>query len=196
MDTLQAAIVLFLVMDPLGNVPVFLAVLRQVPEARQRFVIWRESLIALGVMALFLAAGEPLMRLFGLSQSALGLAGGIILFLISLKMIFSGPAGFAAEEAHAGEPLVVPLAVPLVAGPSAVATLMLLAARPPSQPFGWWIALLAAWIASTVILLAAPWLGRVLGPRFLDATQRLLGMLLAAVAVQQVVDGLKVALRG
>jgi multiple antibiotic resistance protein len=197
MDVFQAALLLFIIIDPVGNAPIFSTVLRDLDGAAARRVILRESLIALVIMVGTLFAGSTLMGWLGLTQSALGLAGGIILFLISLRMIFPLPGGvFGENEAQAGGariPLVVPLAVPLLAGPSAVATLMLLAARDPQRMGSWTLALAAAWVVSTAILLAAPWLGRVVGRNALEAVQRLLGMLLTAVAVQQFLDGWRTA---
>ena len=197
MDVFQAALLLFIIIDPVGNAPFFSTVLRNLDGPAARRVILRESFIALAIMLGTLFAGSTLMGWLGLTQSALGLAGGIILFLISLRMIFPSPGGvFGENEAQAGGariPLVVPLAVPLLAGPSAIATLMLLAARDPQRMADWTLALGIAWVVSTAILLAAPWLGRVVGRNALEAVQRLLGMLLTAVAVQQFLDGWKAA---
>ncbi len=197
MDVFQAALLLFIIIDPVGNAPIFSSVLRDLDGPAARRVILRESLIALAIMLATLFAGSTLMGWLGLTQPALGLAGGIILFLISLRMIFPLPGGvFGENDAQAGGtriPLVVPLAVPLLAGPSAIATLMLLAARDPQRMGAWSLALGFAWVASTAILLAAPWLGRAVGRNALEAFQRLLGMLLTAVAVQQFLDGWKAA---
>jgi multiple antibiotic resistance protein len=197
MDVFQAALLLFIIIDPVGNAPIFSTVLRDLDGPAARRVILRESFIALAIMLATLFAGSTLMGWLGLTQSALGLAGGIILFLISLRMIFPLPGGvFGENEVQAGGariPLVVPLAVPLLAGPSAIATLMLLAARDPQRMGSWALALGLAWVVSTAILLAAPWMGRVVGRNALEAVQRLLGMLLTAVAVQQFLDGWKAA---
>ena len=199
MDVFQAALLLFIIIDPVGNAPIFATVLQKLDGAAARRVILRESLIALAIMLATLFAGSRLMGWLGLTQPALGLAGGIVLFLISLRMIFPLPGGVFGENetpAVAGRvPLVVPLAVPLLAGPSAVATLMLLAARDPQRMGDWSLALAFAWVASSAILLAAPWLGRVAGKNAHEAFQRLLGMLLTAVAVQQFLDGWKAAFR-
>ncbi|HAT11093.1 MAG TPA: hypothetical protein DCS97_10990 [Planctomycetes bacterium] len=196
MDVYQAALLLFIIIDPLGNAPIFATVLRELDGPAARRVILRESIIALLIMLATLFAGATLMGWLGLTQSALGLAGGIVLFLISLRMIFPPPGGVFGENETpvAGRiPLVVPLAVPLLAGPSAIATLMLLAARDAQRMGDWALALACAWVVSTAILLAAPWLGRVVGRNALEAVQRLLGMLLTAVAVQQFLDGWRAA---
>jgi MarC family membrane protein len=194
-DPLQAALLLFMVLDPLGNVPLFAAALREVPAGRQRRVIARELLIALGILLAVLYAGQPVMAYLGLSPAALGIAGGLVLFLIGLRMIFPVHGGVFGDEEGGGEPLVVPLAVPLVAGPSAMATLMLLAGRDGSRLGTLTISLVLAWLASAAILLAAPWLARALGRRMLAACERLVGMLLVAVSVQQFLDGLMPLLR-
>lgn len=196
MDLVQAALLLFMVIDPLGNVPLFVSALKEVPAARQRFVIARELLIALAIMLVVLFAGRPAMAYLGLSQAALGIAGGLVLFLIGLRMIFPVHGGvFGDDEDAGGEPLVVPLAVPLVAGPSAMATLMLLAGRDPGRIGTWTASLVLAWLVSAAILLASPWIARVLGRRMLAASERLVGMLLVAVSVQQFLDGLMPLLR-
>jgi multiple antibiotic resistance protein len=193
---LSAAILLFLVMDPLGNVPLFLSVLDGVaPERRQRVLV-RELLLALLFLAAFLGFGGPLLSVLGIRQESLSVAGGIIVFLIALKMIFPSPGTASADHELEGEPLVVPLAVPLVAGPSAFATLLLLGQGTNGLPQGpLAIALLLAWGASAAILLASGLLRRVLGKRGLIAIERLMGMLLVAVAVQMFLDGVKSYLR-
>ncbi len=189
---LSAAILLFLVMDPLGNVPLFLSVLDGVaPERRQRVLV-RELLLALLFLGAFLGFGGALLSLLGIRQESLSIAGGIIVFLIALKMIFPSPSGGSADHELEGEPLVVPLAVPLVAGPSAFATLLLLGQGATGLPQGQLaIALLIAWGASAAILLASGVLRRILGKRGLIAIERLMGMLLVALAVQMFLDGVK-----
>lgn len=197
MTLLQAALLLFMVIDPLGNIPVFVSVLRGLPPARQRRVILRELLIALALLLAVLFAGQAVMAYLGLGQAALGIAGGIVLFIIGLRMIFPTPHGiFGDEVGSGGEPFVVPLAVPLVAGPSAMATLMLFAARDPGRMGTWTLALLAAWGASAAILLAAPWCARVLGSHLLTAAERLIGMLVVAMSVQLTLDGVRAAIAG
>jgi MarC family membrane protein len=193
---LQAAVLLLIILDPVGNVPIFAAVLRGMSPAQARLVVLRESLLALAILLAVLWAGGPVLSWLGLSQPALGLAGGIVLFLIALRMIFPTKGGvFGEGDLEPGPaPIAVPLAVPLIAGPSAVATLMLFSAKDPAGTVGLSVALLAAWGASTACLLATPTLGRWLGERVLEAAQRLLGMLLAAVSVQQFLDGLRAAL--
>jgi len=189
MDIISAATLLFLVMDPLGNIPIFLSVLEGVAPQRRTRVLIRELLLALIVLALFLFFGQYLLGFLQLSEHSIRIAGGIILFLIALKMVFPvSRSAHAAEEIH-GEPLLVPLAIPMVAGPSAMAVVMLLATNEPDRMPEWLIALFAAWLLSSIILVSANSLKRLLGRRGLIAMERLMGMLLIALAVQMLLEG-------
>lgn len=188
LDLLAPVITLFLVMDPIGNVPLFLSVLRTVEPGRRRRILVREIGIAYLVLAAFLLAGTRMMQLVGLEQPAIGIGGGIVLFLIAIRMVFPAPHGSPGAGLE-GEPFIVPLAVPLVAGPSALATLLLLQSTMPLPLlFG---ALTIAWAISAVILLSSTFLYRVLGERGLVAMERLMGMLLVMVAVQMLLNGLR-----
>ena len=183
-------LLLFLVLDPIGNIPCFLAVLRGVSPARRRTVIIRELFIALAVLLIFMFAGKYILILLKISQSSLGIAGGIVLFLISIKMIFAGSAEIFPNSLD-GEPLVVPLAVPFVAGPSAITAVILLMAQEPAQWLEWLIAPIFAWILSGLILLFSERIGRLTGDRILVAAERLMGMLLSVVSVQMLVTGIR-----
>ncbi|NLW86877.1 MAG: MarC family protein [Planctomycetes bacterium] len=188
MTILSASLLLLLVLDPLGNVPFFLAVLQDVPENRRWKVMLRELLIALGVLGGFLVAGRPGLAVFGISTSSLRIAGGVVLFMISLKMIF-GEQQVGSAERRPQDPLVVPLAVPAVAGPSAMATLVLLVSQEPHRMMEWAAALLIAWTASAAILMLGNLLSRLLGARGLLAIQRLMGMILVTLAVEMFLTG-------
>jgi multiple antibiotic resistance protein len=188
MTTLSAAILLFFVMDPIGNIPLFLAALRPVEPARRLPVTARELGVAYLLLVGFLVAGGPLLAMLSISGPALTIAGGIVLFLIAVKMVFPGRDGVLAEPVG-GEPFIVPLAVPYVAGPSALATIVLLTSREPGRQGDWFIAVTAAWLASALILLAGAPLSRALGEKGTTAVERLMGMVLVAVAVQMVLDG-------
>ena len=190
MDVLSVALTLFLVMDPLGNIPVFLSVLGQVPLARRRKVLARELVISLAVLLAFLFCGRQLLGVLGLEAPTVGIAGGIVLFLISLRMVFPQEGGAMGEVAD-GEPFVVPLAIPLIAGPSTLATLLLMVQSQPGRPTLWLSALALAWTATAVILLSSTLLFRLLKQRGLVAMERLMGMLLVMLAVQMFLDGLK-----
>lgn len=188
MTIISAALLLFLILDPLGNIPVFLGVLRHLPPERQRVVLARELLIALAVLMLFLWVGKYALEVMHLRQESVSIAGGIVLFLIGLRMIFPPPEGLMGEL-PGGEPFIVPLAVPLVAGPSGMAAVMLMGSREPERLGEWSLALMAAWGATAAILFCAPWLYRLLGERALAAIERLMGMLLVAISVQMLLDG-------
>ena len=189
MTIASAALLLFLILDPLGNIPVFLSLLRGMPAHRQRFVLVREMLIALGVLMAFLWGGRYALELMHLRQESVSIAGGIVLFLIGLRMIFPSPEGIMGEL-PGGEPFIVPMAIPLVAGPSGMAAVMLMGSEDPTRLVDWSIALLIAWFVTATILFAAPLLYRLLGRRVLTAVERLMGMLLVAISVQMFLDGL------
>jgi len=189
MAVFSTALLLFLVLDPIGNIPAFLSILSNVPPERCRRIIARELAIALVALILFLFLGKYILTALQVSQGSLGAAGGIILFLIALRMVFPLPKGTYTEEVD-GEPFIVPLAVPLIAGPAAMATLMLLMAREPQNWPQWLAALLLAWGASSVILLMAGQLARLLGKRTLTAIERLMGLILTAVAVEMLIHGI------
>jgi multiple antibiotic resistance protein len=193
MRVFSAFVTLFLIMDPLGNIPPFLAVLKGVPASRRRAVLVRELLVAFGVLLLFFFLGRWLLALLGLHQETIAISGGIVLFLIALRMVFphEGPAMGDSPE---GEPFLVPLAIPLVAGPSTLAALLLLQ---ESGAAGLEVlaALTAAWAVSGAILLSSTSLYRLLKERGLIALERLMGMLLVMVAVQMFLDGVAKYLR-
>ncbi len=193
MTVTSAALLLFLVMDPLGNVPLFLSSLKGVAPARQSRVVARELLIAYAILVVFLFAGRYLLDALHISESALTIAGAIVLFLIALKMVFpSSEHGLA--EAFEGEPFIVPLAIPYVAGPSAMATVLLLMSRESARWPEWLAALTIAWVACAAILILGSRLRKILGQRGLIAMERLMGMVLVALAVQMFVEGLRTAL--
>ena len=189
MTILSAALLLFLILDPLGNVPVFLSVLKPLPPHRQRVVLVRELLIALGVLMAFLWGGKYALELMHQREESVAIAGGIVLFLIGIRMIFPRPEGLLGELPD-GEPFIVPLAIPLIAGPSGMAAVMLMGSNEPHRLGEWSLALLLAWAATAAILLCAPLLYRLLGRRALSAVERLMGMLLVAISVQMLLDGI------
>ncbi|MBS0387385.1 MAG: hypothetical protein JSR15_02805 [Proteobacteria bacterium] len=194
MTVLSAAILLFLVMDPLGNILLFVTALKIVPAPRRRRVVARELLIAYGVLVLFLFTGEHLLNWLNISGPALTIAGGLVLFLIALRMVFPSPEHPLAETIR-GEPFLVPLAIPYVAGPSTLATLLLLMSREPQRWPEWLLALTCAWLVSAAILVLGGKIGDFLGKRGLLALERLMGLLLVALAVQMAIEGLRIALK-
>jgi len=194
MDVMAAVVTLFLVMDPLGNVPMFLSVLKTVEPHRRRTVLLREIGFAYVVLVIFALLGRSLLKFLGLEPEAVGIAGGIVLFLIALRMIFPDH-GAASGDALQGEPFIVPLAIPLVAGPSTLATLLLLESASGNALGPVMLAMTVAWALSAVILLSSTSLFRILGERGLIAMERLMGMLLVMVSVQMLINGLRASLR-
>jgi len=189
MDTLSATLLLLTIMDPLGNVATFVAGLRPVPPEKRLRVIARELVIALVILVVFLFAGPWLLGLLHLKQEALFISGGIVLFLIALKMIFP-PSRREADEPQI-EPFIVPLATPMIAGPSVLATLLVLVSTHPEQLWRWFAALLIAWGITATVLLFAPAISRVLKEKGSMAVERLMGMLLVMVAVQMFLNGIE-----
>ena len=188
-DIAAAAATLFFVMDPLGNTPVFNAVLSRFTPQRRAQITARELVIALVILLLFLFAGTTVLEFLGLTQPSLSIAGGVLLFIIALRMIFPHAAGEVATDKD--EPFIVPLAMPMVAGPSTIAILLLLSSTEPERIWEWCTALVIAWAGTTVLLTASPFLLRVLGDRGLRALERLMGMLLVLLATQMLLNGVR-----
>jgi multiple antibiotic resistance protein len=176
-------------MDPLGNVPVFLSVLNSVPPKRRKRIVLRETFIAFLILLLFLFFGKGMLESMQISGPALSIAGGIILFLIAIKMIFPHEET-GKPTPQIGEPFIVPLAIPLIAGPSALAFVMLLANQAPHELAWCTLALFIAWLTCTLILICADFLRKVLGDRGLTAIERLMGMILTTMAVQMFLTGI------
>ncbi len=189
MDIWTASITLLLIMNPLGNLPIFLSVLRHIEPKRRRVVLARELIFALIIMLIFLYAGTGLLESLGLRQEAVGIAGGIILFIIALRMIFPQPGGVLGLPAGE-EPFLVPLATPLISGPSLLASLILLANQSPDRMLDWTIAAVGAWLVSATVLMFSNVFLRALGQRGLNAIERLMGMILIMIAVQMFLDGI------
>ncbi|QNN47134.1 YhgN family NAAT transporter [Thermomonas brevis] len=190
MTITAAALLLFFILDPLGNIPVLLSLFKGLPAARQRKVLMRELLIALVVLMLFLWGGQYALELMHLRQESVSIAGGIVLFLIGLRMIFPTSEGVMGDV-PGGEPFVVPLAIPMIAGPSGMAAVMLLGSQEPDRMGDWMLALTLAWGATALILFSATWLKKLLGTRVLTAVERLMGMVIVALSVQMFLDGIK-----
>lgn len=188
MTLVSAAVLLFLVMDPLGNLPMFVTALKNVHVTRQRQVILREMVFALIALLLFLFFGGTMLRLLGLSEPALGVAGGVVLMLIALRMVFPSREATLHEEID-DEPFIVPLAIPYVAGPSSLATVLLLYSREPERWMDWVGAILLAWAACLPFMLASGWLRGRLGERGLIAVERLMGLVLVTIAVDMLMKG-------
>lgn len=190
MEIISAATLLFLVMDPLGNIPIFLSVLEDVAPERRTRVLVRELILALIVLVFLLFFGQVVLGFLQLTEHSIRIAGGIILFLIALKMVFPVKRAAWSSEELQGEPLLVPLAIPMVAGPSAMAVVMLLSSDNPDRMPEWILALFLAWLLTSIILISANGLKRFLGRRGLIAMERLMGMLLIALSVQMLLEGI------
>lgn len=188
---LSAFVLLLLVLDPLGSLPIFIGIMRELPRERRAWVATREVGIAFAVLLAFMFFGGRFLELMHLSERSLEVAGGVILLIIAIRMIF-GSAGESAYGIEAGrEPLIFPLAVPLLAGPSAMATVLLLASRQPERIFDWIGALTAAMLVSGLTLMLADRIRRLLGDSVVSAIEKLMGLVLTAIAVEMVLAGLK-----
>lgn len=187
LDFLSFVVTLFLVLDPFGNAPVFNSLLSKIPENRRRTVLVRELFIALGILLAFLVLGKNLLGFLRVGIHTLSISGGILLFLIALGMVF--PSRSILGETEDGEPFIVPLAVPLMVGPSSIALLLLTASKHPDELFSIAGGVGCAWLASSVLLGLSPLLLRILGVGGARAMERLMGLLLILVAVQMFLDG-------
>ncbi len=194
-EMISATVLLFLIMDPLGNLPIFMSVLKHLEPKRRRVIVIRELLIALLLMLLFLFAGERILSFLNLRSETVSISGGIIMFLIAIKMIFPSQEGSSSGLPAGEEPFLVPLAIPLVAGPSILATLMLLSHQYPHQIKHLVVALLIAWGLSVVILMQSTLFIRLLGDKGVNALERLMGLLLVMLSTQMFLDGVRAYLR-
>ncbi len=188
------AFTLFLLMDPIGNVPIFITVLKDIPPKKHSKIILRELLIALFTIIAFAFAGQPMLELLNVKLPTILVSGGIILFLIAIRMIFPSRKEADIDLSQHKEPFIVPLAIPLVAGPAVLAAVMLFS----GQEISAWVslgAIVIAWVASTLILLASSYLKKILGQRGLLACEKLMGLLLTLIAVQMLLEGIDLFMR-
>jgi MarC family membrane protein len=190
----SAVVILLLVMDPLGNIPLFVSLLKNIDARRRTIVVIRECVIAYAVLVVCVFFGERMLKLLGLSDSSLNIAGGVILFLIALRIIFKHPEGVFGDTL-AGEPFIVPLAIPAIAGPTAIATVILMASRSPERMADWIMALTAAMAMTVALLLFAERISQWIGERGLLALERLMGLLLTAIAVEMLLRGIEAFVR-
>jgi len=188
-ELFSATVLLLLVLDPFGNLPLVVSALAKVPRERHAPVVLRECFFAYAILLVFMAGGQTFLKWLQLSDVSLSIAGGIILFLIALRMVFPHRDGVFGDLA--GEPFLVPLAVPSIAGPSALATVMLMVSRDPAHFWVWVAALTIAMAVTTVVLLGASRLQARLGERVIVAFERLMGLVLTAVAVQMLLNGVQ-----
>lgn len=183
----SSVITLCLVMDPFGNIPLFVSALKKVAPERRKTVLIRELLIAMAITVAFLFLGKWFLRMFGINSFSMSIAGGIILFIISVKLVFSNE-----EETHTNpkeeEPFIVPLAIPLVAGPAVLSIVMIISAQQPNKLVTLSAVLAASLINSAVLMLSSP-ITNLLGRRGLTAIERLSGMILVLMSVDMVMRG-------
>ena len=194
MTIATATLTLWLLMDPLGNLPVFSTVLGGVDPARRRAVLVRELLLALGFLVGFLLLGRALFGVLDLREESVRIAGGLILGIIAFRMLFGGEKGVFGDPSSDGEPLLFPLAVPLVAGPATLSLILLLTSSDPGRLVDWLIAVVGAWAGTAAILFFSGALARAVGAKGLGVLQRLMGMLLVVIAVQMLVEGVQATL--
>lgn len=185
---ISSVITLALVMDGFGNIPLFITALKKVAPERRKTVLIRELGIALLIMVAFLFMGKWFLRAFGVHEYSLSIAGGIILFIISVKLVFGGDEETKADPKE-DEPFVVPLAIPLVAGPAALSMVMIISAQQPNKLITL-AAVVTASLINSVILMSSFPLSNLLGKRGLIAIERLTGMILILMSVDMVMNGI------
>ncbi|MCG8528400.1 MAG: NAAT family transporter [Opitutales bacterium] len=190
LSIISTTLLLLVLLDPIGNIPIYIATVERLPPAKRIRVIARECLIAYAILILFVFGGNPLMSWMHLTDEAMGIAGGIILFIIALRLIFRRPEGVFGDTID-GEPFVFPLAVPLFAGPSAIAFVLLMTSKTPERTLELLLAVTIASGVSSIILILGTKISRIIGKRGLRALETLLGLLLTAVATQMLLDGIK-----
>ncbi|WP_323121530.1 MarC family protein [Burkholderia alba] len=190
---LSATVLLILITDPLGNIPLFIAALRDVPAGRRVRLILREVAIAFVILLFFMVIGDRFLRMMSLTDLSLRIGGGIVLFLIALRMIFPHPDGALGNDPRAGgEPFIVPLAIPALAGPSALATVMLLTSQAPGKTLEWAGALTVTMVVCAIVLVLAERIQQWLGERTVMAFERLMGLVLVAISVEMMLAGIRV----
>jgi multiple antibiotic resistance protein len=187
---IESALLLFLVIDPFGNLPFVLAVLSGSEKRHYRKTILRETVLAFLVLLLFALAGEALLGYLNIERASLMVAGGVILFLISLKMIFQSAKDVFAGD-YSRDSFLFPIAVPCLAGPSAITTVMILRSQQQTDLLGLLLALLAVLMATFIVFLLGRRLSDWLGERGIRAVEKLMGLLLNLVAVNMLLIGVR-----
>jgi MarC family membrane protein len=192
---LSATVLLVLITDPIGNIPIFINALQRVSIKRRPTVILREVAIAFGILLAFMLGGQHFLQAMHLSDLSIRIGGGIVLFLIALRMVFPHPDGAFGNGGQHSEPLIVPLAIPALAGPSALATVMLLASQAPDRRFEWVAALTVTMVICAIVLLLSDRIQQWLGERTVAAFERLMGLVLVAISVDMLLEGVRIFAR-
>jgi multiple antibiotic resistance protein len=192
--TFSIAFSLFLLMDPIGNIPIYILFLKEIDPKKQKKIILRELLIALAIIIGFKFIGKGLLDFLRISKATVSMAGGLILFIISIRMIFPPEKTMKTAEVPGQEPFIVPLAIPLVAGPSVLSAVMIYSSQ-VAKPLSLVLAIILAWLATTGILLSSTFLKKLLGQKGLIALERLMGLILVLISSQMFLDGLKIFLK-
>jgi len=187
---ISSFLLLLLVCDPVGNIPIFVAALDDVPPERRARIILRECFIAFLVLSIAVFLGRPFLGALGLSDVSLQIGGAVVLMLVALRMVFPTGQGVYGEQPH-GEPFIVPLAVPALAGPSALATVLLFVSKEPGRWMEWLGAIAGVMAISAVVLSFSGRLFALLGERVTFAFVRLMGLVLAAIAVELMLRGIR-----
>ncbi|CAL4324395.1 UPF0056 inner membrane protein YhgN [Buchnera aphidicola (Eriosoma grossulariae)] len=190
-EMISTTILLIFIMDPIGNLPIFMSILKNIEPKRRQLILIREMIIALLIMLLFLFGGEKILLVLNLKTETISISGGIILFLIAIKMIFPNEENNNQTVMNQDEPFLVPLAIPLVAGPSLLATLILLSHQHPTQLFYLSSSLLIAWSITVVILLSSGFFLRIFGAKGINALERLMGLILIMLSTQMFLEGIR-----
>jgi multiple antibiotic resistance protein len=194
-EFLSTTLVLFFVMDPIGNIPLFLNVLEKIPIEKRKWIITREITFAMLILILFLYTGDAILKYLSISQFSLKISGSILLFLISMRMIFPPPShqhgATLFGDLPEGEPFLFPLAIPFLAGPSAIITVIVLSNQDPSKIHLWLLAIIVSCILSLFILLSSNLIAKFAGKRGIFATEKLMGMILIAISTEMFLKGIK-----
>jgi MarC family membrane protein len=187
---LSATVLLIVITDPLGNLPLFISNMARVRPERRLKVVFRECGIALAVLVAFMLFGTQILGLLGLTEETLKITAGVILFLIAINMVFPGTGVAVGREEYSGEPFIVPVAIPLISGPSAMVTSMLIAGSDPSRMLEW-VAAAAVTIAVTLaVFLASARLRDALGDQVINAIEKLMGLILTAISIEMLLEGI------
>jgi len=194
MSIFSITLALFLVMDPLGNAPIFISMLRHFEISRQQKIIFREHIFALIFILLFFVSGEAFLHFLNISESATCIAAGIILFIFALPMVFPDLAHNKSAEALYREPFLTPLALPLIAGPSTLTAVVLYSKQVESN-FEMLLSIFIAWLLSLIILVCSPYINKLSSPKLFIALERLMGLILMMLSIERLLTGIKLFIK-